>query len=320
MFHRVSLSKDKLHVKEVSSSADLPSGRSSSWCRVVNPSEAELDLLVSFLGLDDEDKEDIQFFLKEGARSRVEKGDLLMIVYSVPVIVDGEAETEQIMIFAKRSLAVTIEAKKSHVCQKFFDLALKNKGRYLFKRNAGFFVTELIDETNTRFLRHVNRIEASIDLIESQSGLLTNEQVNAISSANSTLSFFNQSTLANIEVLNSLRKTHHESLTKENREEFQDIYYDALQILDALKLQREMIMNIFNIQSILSNNQMNAFMKKLTALALIIMIPTLISGIYGMNVAGLPFAGGPEAFWIVIGVMLLITGTLYAVFRRADWL
>jgi magnesium transporter len=107
-------------------------------------------------------------------------------------------------------------------------------------------------------------------------------------------------------------------LLASDREAFADIYFDALQILDTLKIQREMIMNIFNIQSIISSNQMNWFMKKLTALALIIMIPTLISGIYGMNVDNLPFAD--QGFWFVIVVMFFVTGMLFFMFKKFDWL
>lgn len=320
MFRKVSLSKEKLSIREVSSRADIVVGRTPSWVRLVNPTADELDLLVDFLQLDPEDKEDMQFFLKEGGRSRVEKGNLLLIVFSVPVIVNKEVETEQIMIFVKRNLVVTIEAKKSTICENFFALAEKNKGKYLFKRNAGFFVTELIDEINARFLRHVNRIEAKIDVIESSSKLLTRSQVEAVASANSTLSFFNQSTMANIEVLNSLRKMYHESLTADNREEFGDIYYDSLQILDALKIQREAIMNLFNMQSIISANQMNTFMKKLTALALIIAVPTLISSVYGMNVVDLPLAEHSGGFWIILGLMVGVTVAIGYLFFRREWL
>jgi magnesium transporter len=93
-----------------------------------------------------------------------------------------------------------------------------------------------------------------------------------------------------------------------------------LQIIDALKIQREIIMNIFNLQSMILSNQMNAFMKKLTALALIIMVPTLISGIYGMNVSNLPFATSSWSFLFVFGFMILITGTIFFAFKKQDWL
>lgn len=318
MIRRISLKSDQLQVVDIAVLDDFPAGRSLSWVRVVSPTDEEVKLLASFLSLDAQDEEDVSFFLQEGGRSRVEKGEALVIVYGVPVIVEGDVETEEIMIFAKRDVVITLEAKKSTACEQFFAKAEKNKGRYLFKRNAGFFITELLDEITTRFLRHVNRIEERLDIIESSGGLLNREQVEAVAAANSTLSFFNQSTLANIEVLNSLRKMHHESVSAANREEFQDIYYDTLQIIDALKLQREAIMNLFNMQSIIAANQMNAFMKRITTLALIITVPTLISSIYGMNVAGLPFAHSPWAFWIVLLLMIVITGGLVALFFRFD--
>ncbi len=203
MIRRIMLNKVNYDIKDAPEKSEVQ-GKGLSWLRVVSPSESELDFVVDYLSLDEQDKEDIQFFLKEGARSRVEKGNSLLIVFSVPVIDNKEVETEQIMILARRNLVVTLEAKKSTICENFKGLIDKNKGKYLFKRNAGFFITELIDETNARFLRHVNRIEDRIDVLEASSKLLTREQVEIVARANSTLSFFNQSTMANIEVLNSL--------------------------------------------------------------------------------------------------------------------
>jgi zinc transporter len=47
---------------------------------------------------------------------------------------------------------------------------------------------------------------------------------------------------------------------------------------------------------------------------------TVISGILGMNVAGIPFADSPYAFWIVAGGLSLIGALLFLVMRRVKWL
>jgi magnesium transporter len=61
-------------------------------------------------------------------------------------------------------------------------------------------------------------------------------------------------------------------------------------------------------------------MKALSAWAAIILIPTLIAGIYGMN-----FEHMPELDWLfgypfALGLMAVAAFTLYRVFRRRDWL
>ena len=66
--------------------------------------------------------------------------------------------------------------------------------------------------------------------------------------------------------------------------------------------------------------QQNTDMRKITAWAAIISIPTMIAGIYGMN-----FEDMPELHWrfgypYAIGLMVAITIALYMYFRRRDWL
>lgn len=64
--------------------------------------------------------------------------------------------------------------------------------------------------------------------------------------------------------------------------------------------------------SVLSNN-VNQIMKILTALTLIIAIPTMIAGLFGMNVR-LPLAERVEAFWLIIGISTfasIITGIIF---------
>ena len=56
--------------------------------------------------------------------------------------------------------------------------------------------------------------------------------------------------------------------------------------------------------SVISNNQ-NIVMKLLTAITILLTIPTLISSLWGMNVA-VPLGGNPYAFWIIVGIIVAI--------------
>jgi magnesium transporter len=60
-------------------------------------------------------------------------------------------------------------------------------------------------------------------------------------------------------------------------------------------------------------------MKKVTSWAAIIAVPTLITGYYGMNV---PYPGSGEPWGAVASTVLaaMLSGGLYVVFRRSEWL
>ena len=59
--------------------------------------------------------------------------------------------------------------------------------------------------------------------------------------------------------------------------------------------------------SLISNN-LNIVMKLLTSITILMAIPTIFSGLFGMNFANLPFSGSPYGFWIVIGMSVATAG------------
>ncbi|MFW6230686.1 MAG: magnesium transporter CorA family protein [Nanoarchaeota archaeon] len=313
------LKKDTIEKLDLDAIDSLKRQRRLFWTRVFNPSDEEFEKITDLLSFDEDDKEELKDFFTESDRPRLSKEEFIEIIYSAPYSEDGEIKTESIAIYIKNNLLVTFERKRMPVFEKIASKAQKSKNTYLFKKKNAEFIAEIIDRINDDFLVYVNRIANRTDILSSKTMQLSEKQIEAISSASTTLAFFNQSILANIEVLNGLRKIHYKGFTADDRERFRDLYGDGLQILDTEKVQREVIMNIFNMQSIISANRINAFMKKLTSLALIVMIPTLITGIYGMNINGLPFSNTPYSFYGLIGFLVLITGIIYLIFKKVNW-
>jgi magnesium transporter len=70
--------------------------------------------------------------------------------------------------------------------------------------------------------------------------------------------------------------------------------------------------------SIISNN-LNAVMKALAALTIILNLPSLVAGFFGMNVT-LPLTyENPYSFSIVIGIALILTAIATYIFYKRDW-
>jgi magnesium transporter len=62
-------------------------------------------------------------------------------------------------------------------------------------------------------------------------------------------------------------------------------------------------------------------MKQLTSWGAIILVPTLIAGIYGMNFFHpFPSFRTPFGFWIALALMAVSGGALYLAFKRRGWL
>lgn len=102
--------------------------------------------------------------------------------------------------------------------------------------------------------------------------------------------------------------------------DYKDLADHVARTLEHVDSVREVLTSAVNAQLTLASHQLNEVMKKLTSWAAIILVPTLIAGIYGMNFfRSFPAFRHPAGFWIAIGMMVVSGGALYWLFRRRDW-
>ena len=71
-------------------------------------------------------------------------------------------------------------------------------------------------------------------------------------------------------------------------------------------------------ESVLTH-QLNDVLRVLTVLTVVFLPLTLVAGIWGMN-TGVPGEGTISAFWIVVGVMLVMLVGMLAFARKRGWL
>jgi magnesium transporter len=103
-----------------------------------------------------------------------------------------------------------------------------------------------------------------------------------------------------------------------------DVYFDDLtdaseRIWDVLENFKEIVEALESSNESVLSHGVNDTLRLLTALSVILLPQTLITGLFGMNVL-FPGEGTSAAFWWISGTMLLITVALVAWFRRRGWL
>ena len=102
---------------------------------------------------------------------------------------------------------------------------------------------------------------------------------------------------------------------------FRDIYDHLVRVADDAMIFQDRITGMLDAHLTNASNRLNEVMKVLTVVATIFGPPTLIAGIWGMNVPLPHFPGGEAAqFWWVFGLMAVISAAMLAVFRRNGWL
>ncbi|MBN2422677.1 magnesium transporter CorA family protein [Candidatus Woesearchaeota archaeon] len=291
--------------------------RTYSWIRVINPTEETIKKLASYTRIP---VEEFLESLEEDERPRLTLKRYIELIYRSPLIEKGEVSTLPVYIYLFQDKIITIEKSEISILSKISSLMEKNKAKFLFKKGFAYFIFYILDKINDDFLTNIDRIAANIDVYEEVTKReLTRKDIEKIYEQSVTLSFFNQALIANIEVLNSLRKGYFKQFTPKDKQLFEELYFDALQILDTEKVQREAITNLFNLQSIIVSSRLNEFMKKLASIALIIAIPTMISGIYGMNFVNIPLKNHPLGFYITSFIIFVITCLMFLYFRKSKW-
>jgi len=100
---------------------------------------------------------------------------------------------------------------------------------------------------------------------------------------------------------------------------YQDLYDHLVRVLDQIDIAREMLAATLDANLSVTSNNLNVVVKRLTAFTVILMIPTLIAGIYGMNFLYMPELAWPFGYALALGAMAASMLGAYVYFRRHDW-
>ncbi len=101
---------------------------------------------------------------------------------------------------------------------------------------------------------------------------------------------------------------------------FRDVTEHAIRVSELADNIRDVLTSLLELRVAQVANHLNVVMKKLTAWAGILLVPTLIAGIYGMNFRNMPELGWRYGY---AGALIVMGGSafaLYIMFKKKDWL
>jgi magnesium transporter len=121
------------------------------------------------------------------------------------------------------------------------------------------------------------------------------------------------------EVINPLVKRESNILGDHMMPYFQDVYDHVMRVADWTDSLRDLVTTLLETNLTIQGNQMNLIMKKVTSWAAIFAVPTAITGFYGQNLPYPGFETQTGFIWSCV-LMIGISGALYWLFKRRDWL
>ena len=144
---------------------------------------------------------------------------------------------------------------------------------------------------------------------------MRNEELMKLLDIQKGLVYFSTALKTNEFVMERIKNKKIIELTEKDENFLDDILIENRQAIEMASIYTDILRDMMGAFSSIISNNLNVIMKFLTSITLILTIPALIAGIYGMNVE-LPLEHFPYAFAFVIGFSFVITTIMTFIFKR----
>lgn len=281
------------------------------WVNVVAPTDEEIAYLVNTLNID---ADFVRAALDEEEASRVDSDDMenTLIIVDIPIAEKNENtmsySTMPMAIIHTQHQVVTISLKMNTIIEEFSSGNIKNlqtseKTQFLFK-----FLLKIAG----RFLQYLKQIDKLSNTTESLlHKMMRNKEIIQLLNLEKSLVYFSTSLKSNEVTLEKIMRGRIIKLYDEDEDLLGDVIIEIKQAIEMCSIYSNTLSGTMDAVSSIISNNLNNVMKVLTSLTVIMTIPNIVFGMYGMNVSGLPSANFATA--ITVSAVSVITVTMILV-------
>ncbi|MGX6591773.1 magnesium transporter [Cetobacterium ceti] len=287
----------------------------NTWIHLLNPTEEEIKVITNAFEIPDEH---VRAALDDEEKARLEIDDgMILVIIDVPM-----HSTENRCSFTTMPLGIillndniiTVSTTKFPLIEEFINGKIKSF--YTYKKIR--FILQLLFRNSTYFLYYLKQIGRISDSVEKHlKESMRNEELMLLLELEKSLVYFTTSLKSNEAVLERMMRTEIVKKYPDDLELLEDVIIETKQAIEMANIYYSILGGTRDAFSSVISNNMNEVMKKLTSITIVFAIPTIVSGLWGMNVAGIPFAHNPYGFLIVL-IMAILFGILLAwiLFRK----
>jgi magnesium transporter len=283
--------------------------RRGCWTYVEAPTSDELNLLVSKFGLE---RSTIEDALDEDEQPRLEKEDGVSYIFVrfAYRARDGEFQTAPLLFIFGKEFLVTV----SLVHLPALDSLLKGKIQLATTQRTKL-ILQILEQISDNYDIYINGTSRQIKAIRSRlrgHEIRTQDFIDFVT-IEDELNEFLSSLLPTSATLRRLLRGGHIPLYEEDQDIVEDLLLNNEQSVEGCTSNLKSIENIREAYTSISSHNLNQTIKVLTVATVMIALPNLFYGMYGMNVP-LPFQHEPWSYWVVLGFSLfsLAAVTIYA--------
>lgn len=288
------------------------------WINVVNPTQSEIEIIAKDYSVPTDLINDV---LDQDERPRIEFDDnWTFIILRIPIENKSNGipfNTIPLGILIKENHTITICLLENEVLPTGQPTLLREQYRQI--SDSLNFVLRLFLRSGNIYLKYLKQINQMTDLIEQDlEKSIKNRELNKLLKMEKCLVYFITSIKANEIVLARLRTS--KKITSEiNEDLLEDAIIENKQALEMAQIYSDIQSGMMDAFASVISNNLNVVMKQLTLISIILMIPTLIASIFGMNVP-IPFESSSWALPMIIFISLTLSFLGVLLFRKRQWI
>jgi magnesium transporter len=287
-------------------SLDQP--RAGSWVSLASPNEAELQTFAQRYGLEMDLLTDA-LDIYEAPRVETSDGNVYIYVrYCHPE--GAEIATEPMLLVFTPDAILTL----SRIETTIFDRLLSGHEEMITTQKAQSLML-LLGKINQSYRLQMNHVSKRILRFRAE----LRKSVISIIELEEDLNEFLAALQPQAATLALLTSGKYLRLYDDDRDIIEDLRLDVAELIDFTKSRLGALRNVRQVHDAIATNNLNNTFKRLTSIAIFLTIPTVIGGLWGMNVP-VPLAHYANAFWVVIGLAAVFVAIAIGIFRSKRWL
>ncbi|MDZ4767216.1 MAG: magnesium/cobalt transporter CorA [Chloroflexota bacterium] len=299
------------------------SGTRTTWINVIHPTPQDIDALRRmypyFHPLNLEDT------LSPIERPKIDDGDdYLFVVMHFPLWDAAHRLTRQseVDFFVGRGFVITLHDGALKPLRDLYDACQSQESdlKKLLDGSASHSFYAILDKLIDYCFPIMRKVDGNIRAIEER--IFTDEDkalIRDIAIVRRDIISLRRIIRQQVPIMENLERIERPIIQEDLDEYFGDIVDHVHTLRDIVDEDFEIIVGLSDTADTLINHRLNGVIRVLTVISVIILPLTLVSGIYGMNVS-LPLDDHPDAYLVVLGLMVVLAVSLLVYFKRRKWL
>lgn len=291
----------------------LESFSEGCWINIVHPSREEIEYIVDSLSVE-EDFVIAALDPEESSRVESEEEQVLMIV-DIPTIEAEDKEnggqifgTLPLGIVVIKNSVITVCLQDTSITRSIAEGLVKDIHTALKTR----FVFQLLLRVAGRYLRYLRLIERNFTAVEKRLyDSMKNEELIQLLGLSKSLIYFSTSLKANEVTMEKMLRGRLLKIYEDDRDILEDGLIEIRQAIEMASIYSSILSGTIDAYASVVSNNLNIIMKVLTVITIIMTIPNIIFGFYGMNIGSksIPF----DMFWWA-PLVVAVVGCIFAWF------